>query len=1563
MSNSGRRSVRPKQTPRYLGDYEVDLPTSGAGTDLPAAVDGSDLPAALDGSDIPGVGAETNPPVSRMGLADGADTLNGDTVIETTSGLTSYRHNSDTVMKPDSAVFSSAVTKKTDAISPVLVKCDSLVRRLDGHMCKAREMMTTKASRSVLQSLMKRMERCADDFKAAVDRLEPLLSSGDHVSVHRWYYCWLDGFEELQDKVLLHLESREEEPVSYAGSIAPTYASSHCSDGQEDRLSVGSSIEKSRLEQLEINVAVAAQKLQQERLRVLEENRRQENLRLRRQLDEVDQKRLEIQLNNLRLPASHPPLPSLPLPPETSLQQRARGSSRLPRAPPGIPSGASQPRLPLEGALPFGPSLQSVPAVADEKSRLRERSGSRSSDDYHYLFRHLAKPSLDVFDGDGDKYFQWREQFKLFVDETSVPVHVKMMLLKKCLKGRPLQMISTLGYTSTHYSLALRRLDQRFGGAKRAVQRHLREIFETDKVRENDLSGLENFVDCLQNIEASLLEQGHISELSSASALYCAVLLKMPEELVLKYRMSMDDGGSDTLSELIFWLQRYVTLKAEAIEVTRRGKQDKTSAAKKSARSHASVTSSSDTQVSRPLSEGKASPTNRKQKGKAKSPQSASNGSRSSSQKKTTSASDVVEDSQCVICEKTHALPNCSRWKGMTVSARWHAARAYNLCFRCLSGGHRGQACKRSNLCDVDSCPQTHHRDLHYVSKADSTKVTTPQPTSTSTPHAASTSTSTPQAASTSTQWLISSSAARQSKALRSVALRVLPVYVVGLKGKLLVNAFLDDGSDTSFVRKEIADALGCKSNEEQLSLSTLVENTNVTTSTVELGIENLTGNLSRNLRVKVLPKICPAVAVVDWNRHRKAWAHLQDLEFPKLPGTRSIDILIGSDYPELSLSLEERFGQPGEPVARLTPLGWTCIGRVSSLESGAVSCHAVVEDGTSEDLTTLLRRSWELDTLGIRKVSDTMSSDDRMVLERAEQGMRFVGDRYQVSIPWKQGHPSLPDNRSEAVKRLVSLEKSLHRRGSDMCARYQEAMQDNFRKGYFEELQEPSPGGWYLPHFAVVREDKTSTKIRIVFDGSSRFNGMSLNESMHAGPKLQNDILSVLVRFRFKSIAVVGDIKEMFSQIVVNPADRNYHRILWRNLDSKQPIQTYEAVRLPFGDRASPFLAQFVVKGHAENNSRLFPVGSLTCLQDMYVDDVITGASSVEAAIETRREVSKLLSSAGFIVRKWCSNNAEVMQDVPLEDRASGLELHDSGGSLASQKTLGVIWHVGDDNFSFQARCSLPVSTKRSLLSRIATIFDPLQFLAPFLIRARIIMQETWLRGLDWDEPLPDDLQTRMREWTEELTEVSSLCIPRFLCEVSHNTIFHTFVDASSLAFAAATYVADDGQSTSSCRLIAAKAHVAPLSATSIPRLELTAALVGLRLSVAVAKALGVDLNRFIFWTDSVNVLHWIHNHSRSFKPFVAHRIAEIQEHSEPSQWKYVPTTLNVADIATQGVRMEQIRQTAWLSGPEFISRPRDEWPSQPRISSSEEARAELKNTSGTVHMTSVSSDQTFSS
>lgn len=172
------------------------------------------------------------------------------------------------------------------------------------------------------------------------------------------------------------------------------------------------------------------------------------------------------------------------------------------------------------------------------------------------------------------------------------------------------------------------------------------------------------------------------------------------------------------------------------------------------------------------------------------------------------------------------------------------------------------------------------------------------------------------------------------------------------------------------------------------------------------------------------------------------------------------------------------------------------------------------------------------------------------------------------MGVPWKEDKPRLPDNCQTALSRLCNMENKL-KKDCALGTEYSRVIKGYVEKGYLRRVEpdEPSPPEvWYLPHFPVVRMDKTTTKVRIVFDCSAKTDGVSLNDVICAGPKLQKDLFDVLIRFRRNPVALACDIKEMYLQVEIEEEDRPYFRILWRDLDSSREPDVYEFSRVVFG-------------------------------------------------------------------------------------------------------------------------------------------------------------------------------------------------------------------------------------------------------------------------------------------------------------------------------------------------------------------------------------------------------------
>ena len=397
----------------------------------------------------------------------------------------------------------------------------------------------------------------------------------------------------------------------------------------------------------------------------------------------------------------------------------------------------------------------------------------------------------------------------------------------------------------------------------------------------------------------------------------------------------------------------------------------------------------------------------------------------------------------------------------------------------------------------------------------------------------------------------------------------------------------------------------------------------------------------------------------------------------------------------------------------------------------------------TSAHLDYALRKFWELEAIGMNNdKNDVFSPAEKDAMAKVAASRCCVDGCYEVGIPWIQEEITLENNHVLAQKRLENLERSLQRR-PEVARKYNEVLSSHLKKGYIRKLTlEESMVGpkWFLPHFPVIREDKATKKVRSVFDSAAKFKGCSLNDMMHAGPKLQDDLVDILICFRSEPVALVGDICEMFLQVGLAEKDQPYHCILWHSLETFRPMDVYEFLRLIIGDKASPYLAQDVCQEHAKSHLEEFPEAAKTVLELMYMD-VMKSVSNVGKAVGLWCNLTKLLLLAGMKIRKWCSNEPDVLRDIPVEDRAGNILLED--GNMPTIKTLGVLWKSKEDVFTFQF-VAPPYDdnlTKRKMISLMSKIFDPLQILAPYTIRVKILAQQSWLRVVGWDDPFPTDL------------------------------------------------------------------------------------------------------------------------------------------------------------------------------------------------------------------------------
>jgi len=262
-----------------------------------------------------------------------------------------------------------------------------------------------------------------------------------------------------------------------------------------------------------------------------------------------------------------------------------------------------------------------------------------------------------------------------------------------------------------------------------------------------------------------------------------------------------------------------------------------------------------------------------------------------------------------------------------------------------------------------------------------------------------------------------------------------------------------------------------------------------------------------------------------------------------------------------------------------------------------------------------------------------------------------------------------------------------------------------------------------YLPHHGLVKEHNSSIKLRVVFDASAKNSrGVSLNDVLLVGPALQDDLINIIIRFRFHKVVITADLQKMYRQVLVHPNDRNCQRILWR-FSLEEPVKEYQLNTVTYGQACAPYLAIRCLRQLATEGSGRYSLAARALLNDTYVDDIITGADTIDDARNLRKQLVALLAEGKFKAHKWCSNSDDILKEIPSELREcnanSNIDINDI------VKTLGLEWNHTLDEFQFTIQITSNVYTKREMLSAISKLFDPLGLIGPVLTTAKILMRQ----------------------------------------------------------------------------------------------------------------------------------------------------------------------------------------------------------------------------------------------
>ncbi|XP_058828189.1 uncharacterized protein LOC131688059 [Topomyia yanbarensis] len=896
------------------------------------------------------------------------------------------------------------------------------------------------------------------------------------------------------------------------------------------------------------------------------------------------------------------------------------------------------------------------------------------------------------------------------------------------------------------------------------------------------------------------------------------------------------------------------------------------------------------------------------------------------------SATDPIQY-RCHCCGDMYSLVRCPTFQQMSVEERLRMVNTKRLCSNCFRSEHWVRNCSSTYTCRT--CGKKHHTMIHPGFTAAGSvahAVTFEEGSLNSGRHNGEEDDAV----------VVNSSSVSRSPKNTQVLLSTVIVAIPDPTGKpVLVRALLDSRSQINICSERLCQILKMKRRVINVPISGVGQSVAQARYSVNAVVTSRVSNYSRSMSFVVLPSVTRNLPITNvetnnWNISGKL--QLADPTFHK---SGRIDMLLGAEWFYEFLVTSERAKielGPNLPILINTVFGWIVSGRATAGGENTVLCHVLSEENTLE----LLEKFWQVEDLSDQPAwtKEETDSDEYFIrtFARSSEG------RYVVKLPKRVNFENmLGDTAFLAFNRFQHLERRLSR-DAKLKEQYVNFMQEYLELGHMRkvaeinsvsELNERQIEGCFLPHHPVIKDSSTTTKVRVVFDGSARTSsGYSLNDALAKGPVIQEELLTLLIRFRNHQVGLVADVEKMYRQVVVHPEDTKYQRIFWR-FAPNEPVGIYELQTVTYGLTPSSFLATRALQQLAEDEKQDYPLEGDIVKKDFYVDDYIGGESNVQRAIQVRKELEQIMDKGGFKLRKWCSNAPEVLADIPACDLGTQLTIDFKLESGEHVKTLGITWEPATDKlrFNFSTSNSQASWSKRKILSAIASLFDPLGIAAP----AKIFMQELAMLQVKWDEPLPQHIERQWNEFYCKLNLLGKLQVPRYaFVEETMKSEIHVFSDASEKAYGACLYIKSENLNKEvGVRLIAAKSRVAPLKRLTLPRLELCAAREAAKLYAKVTRALEMTTTSAFFWSDSTIVLQWIQSPPNTWKTFVGNRVSEIQTFTFGHNWNHVAGKDNPADLVSRGMNAELfLKSDLWQRGPEWISKTTEEWPTYDGIS-----------------------------
>ncbi|XP_006816667.1 uncharacterized protein LOC102806440, partial [Saccoglossus kowalevskii] len=542
------------------------------------------------------------------------------------------------------------------------------------------------------------------------------------------------------------------------------------------------------------------------------------------------------------------------------------------------------------------------------------------------------------------------------------------------------------------------------------------------------------------------------------------------------------------------------------------------------------------------------------------------------------------------------------------------------------------------------------------------------------------------------------------------------------------------------------------------------------------------------DIRALIVPQI--TTPLKNYLKSSASLANLPYLQGLKLAhaisGDREfeVSVLVGADFYYSFVGDHVVRGQG--PTAVSSKLGYLLSGPLPPQHSNPLPTSTVMHVAThvsGED--SLLQNFWNVESIGVR---DDPTPQEITYDGYTKSHLRLEKNHYVAKLPWSQDHAPLSTNKNICEKRTRAM---VQRLTPELRHVYDKLIKDQLNRGFIE---------------IIPNDDKNS----------------------ETGPPLLNDLASIILRFRAHKFGTTADIEKAFLHVGLDENDRKFTKFMWIS-DPDDPNSTFQIYRFKvvlFGAACSPFILNAAIKSHLENDGSEI---ATDLSKNIYVDNILSGRDTEQDLIAYHTEATNLMKSSGFNLREWATNSRE-LRKIAIKSNSSCLD--------SKVNVLGLRWDTNTDSLCYPKREFVQPSktdlliTKREVVRATASLYDPLSFIAPVHISAKIFIQKLWKAKLEWDEPLTSELHGEWVKLCQELQTVTHTQIPRryFNSTMSGGTFeLHVFTDASVKAYGAVVYLRNTISRESA--LTISKSRVTPVKPLTIPRTELMGTLLDARL------------------------------------------------------------------------------------------------------------------------------------